>query len=93
MKKTIFSILGYLFFIQFLSAQITTNEAPFSFGSTPSQLLRSISTQELSAPDMAIIRAENGCKADFFRYKILDQMVAKVLVLELNCLLVSSNSL
>jgi len=39
MKKTIFSILGYLFFIQFLSAQITTNEAPFSFGSTPSQLL------------------------------------------------------
>ena len=59
MKKTIFSILGYLFFIQFLSAQITTNEAPFSFGSTPSQLLRSISTQELSAPDMAIIRAED----------------------------------
>ena len=40
MKKTIFSILGYLFFIQFLSAQITTHEAPFSFGSTPSQLLR-----------------------------------------------------
>ena len=59
MKKTIFSILGYLFFIQFLSAQITTHEAPFSFGSTPSQLLRSISTQELSAPDMAIIRAED----------------------------------
>ena len=46
MKKTIFSILGYLFFIQFLSAQITTHEVPFSFGSTPSQLLRSISTQE-----------------------------------------------
>ena len=59
MKKTIFSILGYLFFIQFLSAQITTHEVPFSFGSTPSQLLRSISTQELSAPDMAIIRAED----------------------------------
>ena len=39
MKKTIFSILGYLFFIQFLNAQITTHEAPFSFGSTPSQLL------------------------------------------------------
>ena len=59
MKKTIFSILGYLFFIQFLSAQITTHEVPFSFGSTPSQLLRSISTQELSAPDMAIIQAED----------------------------------
>ena len=64
MKKTIYSILSYLFLIQFLSAQITTHEAPVSFGSTPSQLLRAISTQELSAPDMMIIQAEDKVKDD-----------------------------
>ncbi|MDO4703203.1 serine protease [Tannerella sp.] len=62
MKRIILSILGYLFFIQFLSAQITTNEVPFSFGVTPSQLLRDISTQELSAPNMTIIQAQDKVK-------------------------------
>jgi hypothetical protein len=62
MKRIILSILGYLFFIQFLSAQITTNEVPFSFGVTSSQLLRDISTQELSAPDMTIIQAQDKVK-------------------------------
>lgn len=59
MKKIILIISGYLFFVQILSAQITTEEPPVSFGLSYSRSLKDIPAQTPSPPNMTVVKAED----------------------------------